>query len=89
MNFSKLLINNQHNSPHQLRHLSNLQQHQHPVRQITPNHQHVFHFKKTHIYLKKTRSIIRTFDDRISPRTSKPTKIRTNKQNITFSLTKP
>ena len=36
MNFSKLLINNQHNSPHQLRHLSNLQQHQHPVRQITP-----------------------------------------------------
>ena len=41
-----MLINNQHNSPLQLQHPRILQQHQHPVRQITPNHQHVIHFKK-------------------------------------------
>ena len=52
-NLSKLLINNPHNSPHRLQHPKNLQQHQHPVRQATLNHQHVFQFKKTHIHLKK------------------------------------
>ena len=54
-NFSKLLVNQQptQQSP-PTRHPRNLQQHQHPVRQITLNHQHVFHFNKTHIHLRNS-----------------------------------
>ena len=53
-NFSKLLINNPHVSPHQLR-PKNLQQHQQILKQVTPNHQHASLFKTTHTHLKKDR----------------------------------
>ena len=52
-NISKLPINNQHNNTHRLRHPRNFQQHQHLVKQINPNHQHAFHFRKILIHLKK------------------------------------
>ena len=51
-NFSKLLINNPHISPHQQR-PKNLQQHQQIHKQITLNHQHASLFKTIHIHLKK------------------------------------
>ena len=58
-----------HKSPHRVQHPRNLQQHQLTVRQTTLIHQHVFHFKKTHIHLKKDIQYYRTFRTCSSPLT--------------------